>query len=115
MVDSPAMTEGPRPLVSVVIPAHNSESFIVRALRSVLEQDYRPIEIVVVDDGSSDSTVAVATGFDPCVRCVSQPNQGASAARNRGIKECSGSLVAFLDSDDEWLPGRLGVRSTRWE
>lgn len=101
------MAEGPSPLVSVVIPAYNSESHIERALRSVLEQDYRPIEIVVVDDGSSDSTAAVARALDPCIRCVSQPNRGAPAARNRGIQESTGSLIAFLDSDDEWLPGRL--------
>ena len=95
------------PLVSVVIPAYNSESFILRAARSALEQDYRPIEIIVVDDGSEDRTAAVAAAFDPLVRCLSQPNRGASAARNRGVEACSGSLVAFLDSDDEWLPGRL--------
>lgn len=103
------MSDAANPLVSVVIPACNSEAFIERALTSVIAQDYRPVEVVVVDDGSEDRTAAVAAAFDPLVRCVSQPNRGVSAARNRGVEAAAGPLVAFLDSDDEWLPGRLST------
>jgi glycosyltransferase involved in cell wall biosynthesis len=103
--------DGPAPgrsyPVSVVIPAYNSEAYLGRALASVLAQTFRPAEVVVVDDGSTDSTRELAERFDPLVRCVSQPNQGPSAARNRGVQESTAELVAFLDSDDEWTPAFL--------
>jgi glycosyltransferase involved in cell wall biosynthesis len=95
------------PLVSVIIPAYNSAAFIERAIRSILTQNYHPLEIVVIDDGSTDNTGEVVAALEGPIRCERQPNAGAAAARNRGIQISQGAFIAFLDSDDEWLPGRL--------
>ncbi|MBN1516148.1 glycosyltransferase family 2 protein [Candidatus Sumerlaeota bacterium] len=97
----------PNPLASIIIPAHNSENFIARAINSALAQDYRPIEIIVVDDGSIDKTADIVQIFGPPVRYFHQVNAGPSAARNRGIQEAMGEFILFLDSDDEYLPGRV--------
>jgi glycosyltransferase involved in cell wall biosynthesis len=94
------------PTVSVIIPAYNAEAFLARAIRSVEAQSFRNFEVVVVDDGSTDGTAEVARGFDS-VRCIGQPHLGPAAARNRGLAEAGGDLVAFLDADDEWLPEKL--------
>lgn len=105
----PVFLEGPGEpgLVSIVIPAYNRAHLIGETLRSALEQSYRPIEIIVVDDGSSDDTRGVAEGFGAPVRCVRQANGGVAAARNRGFAEARGEFVALLDSDDIWLPWKL--------
>tara|TARA_R110002167_G_scaffold175299_2_gene374535 strand:+ start:701 stop:1636 length:936 start_codon:yes stop_codon:yes gene_type:complete len=97
------------PLVSVVIPAFDAAATIERAVTSVLAQDYRHIEVILVDDGSRDDTAARAESLrDPRLRVLRLPdNRGASAATNAGIAACRGSLVAFQDADDEWLPGKL--------
>ena len=99
------------PSVSVVIPCYNQGLFLAEAVRSVLAQGWPRLEIVVVNDGSTDDTAAVAAGF-PEVRCVTQENRGLSAARNRGLSECRGDLVIFLDADDRLLPSAIetGVR-----
>lgn len=97
------------PLVSVVIPAYNREKTISRALNSVLEQTYSNIEVIVVDDGSTDSTAKIVSNYaDGRVRliCLSS-NQGANKARNTGISEAKGEYIAFQDSDDEWLADKL--------
>lgn len=94
------------PLVSVIIPAFNGMRFIGDALQSVISQDYRPIETLVIDDGSSDRTSEVVARF-PDVRCLRQENRGPGAARNLGIRESAGPILAFLDQDDMWLPGKL--------
>lgn len=98
-----------RPTVSVVIPAYNSETTLLRALDSVAAQTLRPDQVLVVDDASSDSTGLVATGYRGLpVNVISlQSNVGASGARNRGVREASSDLIAFLDADDEWLPTKL--------
>lgn len=96
------------PSVSVVIPAYNAAEFLERAIGSVLKQDHRPIEIVVVDDGSSDGTADIAARHGPLVRLFRHDlTQGPSKARNRGILESQGDVVAFLDADDEWTPGHV--------
>jgi glycosyltransferase involved in cell wall biosynthesis len=94
-------------LVSVVIPVYNGERTIARAIESALGQAFAPLEVIVVNDGSTDGTRAVVERFGADVRMVAQPNGGAAAARNRALRESRGAFVAFLDADDEWLPGRV--------
>lgn len=96
-----------QPLVTVVIPTYNREAVVLRAVESALQQTYRNIEILVVDDGSTDHTVQALSVFQTRIQILRQTNQGASAARNRAIVEARGKYVAFLDSDDEWLPTKL--------
>jgi glycosyltransferase involved in cell wall biosynthesis len=97
------------PLVSVIIPAYNRAATIARALKSVLAQTVRDIEVIVVDDASTDGTLdAVRRAQDGRVRCIAcDSNAGAAAARNRGIMAANASFVAFLDSDDFWAPEKL--------
>ena len=95
------------PLVSVVIPVFNGERFLREAIQSVLAQQYSPIEIIVVDDGSTDNTATVARSLPETVRYLHQTNQGPAAARNRGIEQAQGSLIAFADADDLWPPAKL--------
>ena len=90
--------------VSVVIPTYNRADFICDAIDSVLNQTHSNIEIIVVDDGSTDNTSAVLEKYQDRIKIIRQENQGCSAARNSGIRFCSGNYVAFLDSDDKWLP-----------
>ena len=95
------------PLVSVVIPAWNAQWCVGRAIRSVLDQDIADLEIIVVDDGSNDDTAGVAAAFGAPVRLIRQDNGGMSHARNTGIHAARGRYLAFLDADDQWLPGKL--------
>lgn len=98
------------PFFSIVIPAWNRQALIGRTINSCLAQDFADFEIVVVDDGSSDDTCGAVMAFgDPRIRYVWQANAGASAARNRGGAEARGQYLAFLDSDDEFLPGKLSA------
>ena len=108
--ERPAPIEAGAPLVSVVIPSYNHAHFVGDAIRSVLSQDYEPIEVIVVNDGSTDDTAAVVAAF-PGVRHVAQENRGLANARNTGLALCRGELVVFLDADDRLLPGaiRTGV------
>jgi glycosyltransferase involved in cell wall biosynthesis len=100
------MTES-HALVSVIIPAYNSERYLAEAVRSALAQTYRPVEVIVVDDGSTDGTIAVAAGFGTSVRYSLIPHGGAAAARNHGLALARGEFIAFLDSDDLWLEDKL--------
>lgn len=96
------------PKVSVIIPAYNQARYLGLAIQSVLDQTYADFEVVVVDDGSTDDTAQVVQRFaDPRVRYVFQSNRGLSAARNTGLRNSTGPLVTFLDSDDEFLPEKL--------
>jgi len=103
-------------MVSVVIPTYNRAALVGDALESVRKQTYRPIEIIVVDDGSADNTSEVVQSFaqeavgDIDVRYVRQENQGASSARNRGLLECRGEFIQFLDSDDTLHPDKLSAQ-----
>jgi hypothetical protein len=101
------------PRVSVIIPLFNKAPFIGRALQSVAAQTFADSEVIVVDDGSSDGGAKIVEQFnDARVRLIKQDNAGPGAARNRGLAEAQGELIAFLDADDEWLPEFLadGVR-----
>jgi glycosyltransferase involved in cell wall biosynthesis len=98
------------PLVSVIIPVFNGERFLREAVQSVLDQQYSPVEIIIVDDGSTDGTATVAGSFPETVRYLHQTNQGPAAARNRGIEQAQGSLLAFADADDLWPAGKLALQ-----
>lgn len=94
--------------LSVIVPLYNKAAYIGRALDSIISQTFQDFELIVVDDGSTDGGGGLAAAHpDPRVRVVTQANSGPGAARNRGIDEARGDLVAFLDSDDEWLPEYL--------
>ena len=101
--------------VSVVIPTYNRADFVCEAIASVLRQDYPDMELIVVDDGSCDGTAAVVSGFGPAVRYLWQENRGVSAARNRGVAASTGGLIAFLDSDDLWLPSKVSAQVAYFE
>ena len=93
--------------ISVIIPTYNRRNTLSRAVESVLNQIYKPIEIIVVDDGSTDGAKEMCSEMYPLVRYIYQANSGVSSARNTGIKSASGDWIALLDSDDEWLPDKL--------
>ncbi|MEY3360998.1 MAG: hypothetical protein RL531_717 [Actinomycetota bacterium] len=97
----------PRPLVSVVIPAYNAAGYLAPTIESVLAQTYRPIEVLVVDDGSSDDTVGIARAFGDPIRVIEQENRGPAGARNTGFAAARGDIIALLDADDLWMPARL--------
>lgn len=98
--------------VGIVIPAYNSQGKLLRAVRSVQQQDFVDWELVVVDDGGSEDLSWVERTGDPRIRMVRQPNRGVSTARNVGVSLTSAPYVAFLDQDDEWLPGKLTQQVT---
>ncbi len=98
------------PLVSIIIPAFNSAKTLAASVESTLGQTEQDFEIIIVNDGSKDDTITVAESIsvrEPRVRVISQPNAGASAARNTGIRAAAGKYVALLDADDLWLPHKL--------
>lgn len=95
------------PLVSVVIPTHNRCGFLREAVESVLAQSYAPMEVIVVDDGSTDGTAVMLGEYAAALTVIRQPNQGVSAARNAGIRAARGPLIALLDSDDYWLENKV--------
>ncbi len=94
-------------LVSVVIPTYNRAPILSRTIQNVLDQTYSNIELIVVDDGSTDETLAVLEKFRDRVRVIQQANAGPAAARNRGLEAARGEIIAFQDSDDSWQPGKL--------
>lgn len=96
--------------VSVVIPVYNNGPYIAAAMRSVVDQTRPPTEIIVVDDGSTDNTVAALEPYRDRIRYVYQQNRGEPSARNRGILESTSTYIAFLDGDDLWLPNKLELQ-----
>ncbi len=99
-----------RSLVSVVIPTYNCARYLTGAIESALGQSYEPVEVIVVDDGSTDNTREVANRFPDRIRYHYQPNAGLAAARNQGIQLAKGEMVAFLDADDLWLRRKLELQ-----
>src|SRR5688500_9583140 len=93
-------------LVSVVIPAYNYGHFVTEAVASALNQTHPHVEVIVVDDGSTDGTADILKPFGSRIRYIYQPNRGLSAARNTGIRAARGEWVAFLDADDLWHPSK---------
>jgi len=102
------------PLISCIVPAFNGEHYRGEALDSILSQTYRPLEILVVDDGSTDRTAALVTSYRDRVRSLFQPNAGQAAARNLGLSEARGEFVAFLDQDDLWHPEKVERQMARF-
>ncbi|WP_144776638.1 glycosyltransferase family 2 protein [Marinobacter maritimus] len=98
-------------LVSVIIPVYNREHLVSQAIESVLAQTYKPVEIILINDGSTDGSLSVLRRFEALfpqqVRVIDQPNQGQILARNNGIQAARGEYIAFLDSDDLWLENKL--------
>ena len=102
------------PKISVIVPVYNCEAFLGEALDSLFAQNYSKLEVIVVDDGSTDRSLAVAKSF-PSIRCLTQTNMGPAAARNAGLKVAGGSIFAFVDGDDVWSPDHLEVLLPRLE
>ncbi len=101
-IDMPA-----EPRVSVILPTYNRGWVLDQAVESVLDQDYANLELIVIDDGSTDGTKGLLSRFGDRIAVIRQVNRGVSAARNAGIRTSSGELIALLDSDDTWLPGKV--------
>jgi glycosyltransferase involved in cell wall biosynthesis len=97
--------------ISVVIPAYNCARYLPAAIDSALRQSLPPVDVIVVDDGSTDGTGHAAAGFGTQVACLRQENQGPGAAKNAGIAVASGDLLAFLDGDDLWTAGKLAAQA----
>src|SRR4051812_5349711 len=96
------------PLVSVIIPAYNRKAMLCESIDSVLAQNCRDFELIVVDDGSTDGTAdELAARYGTRIRVLKQANRGVAAARNLGVSRSCGEYIAFLDSDDLWKPGKL--------
>ena len=102
------------PLVSTIIPVYNAEKFLAETIESVLAQTYSNIEFLVVNDGSTDRSGEIARSFGDKVRYIEKPNGGVSSARNLGISETKGELIAFLDADDLWAPTKIEKQVARF-
>ncbi len=113
-IEKMVMIKNP-PLVSVIIPVYNCEDYLAEAIESVLAQSYQPLDVNVVDDGSTDRSAVVARGFASPVRYYFQPNGGIGAARNRGTELARGSFFAFLDADDRWVEDKLERQMAAFE
>lgn len=97
-----------KPLVSVIIPAFNAEGTVRNAIDSILSQTYKQIEVIVINDGSTDNTLKILREYGKQIRYISQNNKGPSAARNAGIKIAKGDFIAYQDADDVSMPERIG-------
>ncbi len=105
----------PETKISVVVPVFNGDRYLTETLESVAAQSLNPMEIIVVDDGSTDESGNHARSFRPEVRYFHQSNQGPGAARNKGVSHACGDFIAFLDADDLWPPDSLQARYTAFE
>jgi len=104
-----------QPLVSIIIPTYNSERFIANSVVSALNQTYPNIEILIIDDGSTDKTETVIQKLPDSIRYIKQVNSGPSSARNHGIMQSNGEYIAFLDVDDEWMPSKIDKQVSLFE
>ena len=95
------------PKVSVIIPVYNCERYIVESLDSVFSQDYPDLEVIVINDGSTDGSLEILEQYERPIFIINQENSGSAVARNAGMAKARGEYIAFLDSDDKWLPGKL--------
>jgi len=96
--------------VSVIIPTYNDAAYICQAVNSALDQTYSDVEVIVVDDGSTDDTASKLTSYDGRIRYIYQHNQGASAARNRGLQVATGEYICFLDADDRYCANNISCK-----
>jgi glycosyltransferase involved in cell wall biosynthesis len=103
------------PLVSVIIPVYNCDRYLAQAIESVLAQTYRSIEVIIIDDGSTDNSAAVANSFGSLVRYYFYENSGLGMSRNRGIELAQGEFLAFIDSDDVWTEDKLSLQMAAFE
>ena len=103
------MKAAPTPYISIVLPVYNGADHLKRAIDSVLGQTFNDLELLVVDDGSSDNSFEIASGY-PQIRLFRQENKGVPHARNKGVAEARGKYVCFLDQDDTWLPEKLELQ-----
>ena len=103
------------PLISCIVPVFNGERYLGEALESILKQSYQSLQIIVVDDGSTDGTAAVIDHYEEQVRFLRQPNAGTAVARNSGLNAAEGEFVAFLDADDLWHPEKLERQMARFQ
>ena len=102
-------------LISCIVPVFNGEKYLAEALDSILAQTYRPLDVILADDGSTDGTADLAAGYKDRIRYVRQDNAGSPAARNLGLSIAKGEFVAFLDADDLWHPEKLHRQMARFE
>ena len=100
--------------ISCILPVYNGERFLGEAIESVLEQGHDGLELIVVDDGSTDRAMEVLAEFGDRVRVFQQDQKGCAAARNLGLREATGSFIAFQDADDLWMPGKLKMQTARF-
>lgn len=103
------LVESEKHFVSAIIPVYNGQAFIADAISSIIRQNYDPMEIIVVDDGSTDHTASIVRSF-PFVNYLFQENKGAPAARNRGLQAAKGDLIGFLDADDLWSDDKINLQ-----
>lgn len=102
------------PAISCILPVYNGARYLAEAIESVLTQDPAPVELIVVDDGSTDDSGAIAERYAPWARVIRQENAGPAAARNRALSLVSGEFIAFQDADDIWVPGKLAIQLRRF-
>ena len=99
------------PLVSIIIPVYNSEKYLAETITSAISQTWNNKEIIIIDDGSTDNSLTIAESFaNEHIKIFSQPNKGASAARNKGLHEAKGDYIQFLDGDDLLMPNKIEVQ-----
>lgn len=102
-------------LISCVVPVYNGERFLAEALDSIFTQSYRPLQVIVVDDGSTDGTASAAQRYCGRITYLRQDHAGPATARNRGIRAATGEFLAFLDADDLWVEDKLARQMSRFE